>query len=111
MIISGGVNIYPQEIEDALILHPKIMDVAVIGVPNEEMGEEVKAVVQLMESVTGSAAVAEELVEYARAHLAHYKCPRSIDFVDELPRLPTGKLYKGALKERYWREAGDARRI
>ena len=111
MIISGGVNIYPQEIEDALILHPKIMDVAVIGVRNEEMGEEVKAVVQLMESVTGSAAVAEELVEYARAHLAHYKCPRSIDFVDELPRLPTGKLYKGALKERYWRETGDARRI
>ena len=111
MIISGGVNIYPQEIEDALALHPKIMDVAVIGVPNEEMGEEVKAVVQLTDGVAGSAAVEQELIEYTRARLAHFKCPRSIDFVDELPRLPTGKFYKGALKERYWREAGDARRI
>lgn len=111
MIISGGVNIYPQEIEDALILHPKIVDVAVIGVPDEEMGEAVKAVVQLARGVAGGVEVEQELVEYARRRLAHYKCPRSIDFVDELPRLPTGKLYKGALKERYWREAGDARRI
>ena len=87
------------------------MDVAVIGVPNEEMGEEVKAVVQLTEGVAGSAAVEQELVEYTRVHLAHYKCPGSIDFLDELPRLPTGKLYKGALKDRYWREAGDAKRI
>ena len=110
-IISGGVNIYPQEIEDALILHPKVMDVAVIGVPNEEMGEEVKAVVQLTEGVAGSAAVEQELVAYARLQLAHYKCPRSFDFVDELPRLPTGKLYKDALKDRYWRDAGGARRI
>ena len=111
MIISGGVNIYPQEIEDALIFHPDIVDVAVIGVPNEEMGEEVKAVVQLTEGGTGSPKAEQELIEFARERLAHYKCPRSIDFVDELPRLPTGKLYKRALKDRYWRNAGNDRRI
>ncbi len=111
MIISGGVNIYPQEVEDALVLHPKVMDVAVIGVPDEEMGESVKAVVQPAEGVSGSAAVEQELIEYARKRLANYKCPRSIDFVQELPRLPTGKLYKGALKERYWRRAGEGGRI
>jgi fatty-acyl-CoA synthase len=102
MIISGGVNIYPQEIEDVLIVHPKVADVAVIGVPNEEMGEEVKAVVQLAEGVAPSPDVGAELLAYARDHIAHYKCPRTIDFVDELPRLPTGKLYKRILKDRYW---------
>ncbi len=102
MIISGGVNIYPQEIEDALTLHPKVFDVAVIGVPNEEMGEEVKAIVQLAEGVEPSAAVESELLAYARDHVAHYKCPKSVDFVDELPRLATGKLYKRLLKDRYW---------
>lgn len=102
MIISGGVNIYPQEIEDALIMHPKVADVAVIGVPNEEMGEEVKAIVQLAEGVASSVAVEAELLEHARNHLAHYKCPKSMDFVDELPRLPTGKLYKRILKDQYW---------
>ena len=102
MIISGGVNIYPQEIEDALIMHPKVADVAVVGVPNEEMGEEVKAVVQPPEGVEGDDALADELLEYAREHIAHYKCPRSIDFMDQLPRLPTGKLYKRLLKDRYW---------
>ncbi len=102
MIISGGVNIYPQEIEDAMILHPKVADVAVVGVPNEEMGEEVKAVVQVAEGIAADDSLAEELLEYAREHIAHYKCPRSIDFMDELPRLPTGKLYKRIIKDAYW---------
>ncbi|HIG44487.1 MAG: AMP-binding protein [bacterium] len=102
MIISGGVNIYPQEIEDAMIMHPKIADVAVFGVPNEEMGEEVKAVVQVEAGIVPDDALAEELMAYAREHVAHYKCPRSVDFEEELPRLPTGKLYKRLLKDRYW---------
>ena len=102
MIISGGVNIYPQEIEDAMVMHPKIADVAVVGVPNEEMGEEVKAVVQLAPGLTPSPQLAAELLAFAREHIAHYKCPRSIDFEAELPRLPTGKLYKRLLKDRYW---------
>lgn len=102
MIISGGVNIYPQEIEDAMIMHPKVADVAVVGVPNEEMGEEVKAVVQAAEGIEPNAALGEELMTYVRDHIAHYMCPRSIDFEAELPRLPTGKLYKRLLKDRYW---------
>ncbi len=109
MIISGGVNIYPQEIEDALVIHPKIADVAVIGVPHEDMGEEVKAVVQLMPGVAPSPELAEELIAYARERLAHYKTPRSIDFEEQLPRLPTGKLYKRLLRDRYW--TGRASRI
>ena len=107
MIISGGVNIYPQEIEDAIIMHPKVMDVAVIGVPNEEMGEEVKAVVQVLEGITRDDELAQELLEYAREHIAHYKCPRSVDFMDELPRLPTGKLYKRLIKDVYWGKTGS----
>ena len=107
MIISGGVNIYPQEIEDALIMHPKVADVAVVGVPNEEMGEEVKAVVQPAARVPADEELADELLAYARGHLAHYKCPRSIDFVEQLPRLPTGKLYKRLLKDRYWGREGS----
>ncbi len=104
MIISGGVNIYPQEIENELIMHPKVEDVAVIGVPNAEFGEEVKAVVQPAPGVEADDALARELLEFAREHLAAYKCPRSIDFEAELPRLPTGKLYKRLLKDRYWGE-------
>jgi long-chain acyl-CoA synthetase len=103
MIISGGVNIYPQECENLLVTHPKVADAAVFGAPNEEMGEEVKAVVQLVPGFTPGAEVEAELIAYCRDHLAHHKCPRSIDFEDELPRLPTGKLYKGPLRERYWR--------
>ncbi len=102
MIISGGVNIYPQEIEDAMIMHPNVQDVAVVGVPDDEMGEAVKAVVQLIPGLEPSAAITEELIAYARGHIAHYKCPRSIDYEEELPRLPTGKLCKRILKERYW---------
>ena len=102
MIISGGVNIYPQEIEDAMIMHDQIIDVAVIGVPNEEMGEEVKAVVQLVDGVEATDALADELLAWTRERIAHYKAPRSIDFREELPRLPTGKLYKRLLKDEYW---------
>jgi acyl-CoA synthetase (AMP-forming)/AMP-acid ligase II len=102
MIISGGVNIYPQEVENELIMHPKVEDVAVIGVPNSEFGEEVKAIVQPAAGVSADAALAEELIAYTRGRLAAYKCPRSIDFDSDLPRLPTGKLYKRLLKDRYW---------
>ncbi len=100
-IISGGVNIYPQESENILTLHPKVFDVAVIGVPDEEMGEQVKAVVQLAEGIEPGAHVAEELLEYVRSQVAHFKAPRSIDFADELPRTATGKLVKHKLRSQY----------
>ncbi|HET7407078.1 MAG TPA: AMP-binding protein [Mycobacteriales bacterium] len=102
MIISGGVNIYPQEAENLLVTHPKVMDVAVFGVPNEEFGEEVKAVVQPMDPAAAGPELEQELLEFCRANLAHYKCPRTIDFDEELPRHPTGKLYKRLLRDRYW---------
>ena len=102
MIISGGVNIYPQETENLLITHPKVMDAAVIGVPNEDLGEEVKAVVQVVDGVEPGPALEQELQAFCRAHLATFKCPRTIDFEAELPRLPTGKLYKRLLRDRYW---------
>ena len=104
MIISGGVNIYPQETEDLLITHPKIADAAVFGVPNEDLGEEVKAVVQVMEDIEPNEALVNELLAYCAEHLSRQKCPRSIDFEEELPRLPTGKLYKRLLKDRYWED-------
>jgi long-chain acyl-CoA synthetase len=102
MIISGGVNIYPQETENLLITHPKVMDAAVIGVPDEDLGEVVKAVVQPVPGVEPDAALERELIAFCREHLAHFKCPRTVDFLDELPRLPTGKLYKRLLRDRYW---------
>jgi acyl-CoA synthetase (AMP-forming)/AMP-acid ligase II len=102
MIISGGVNIYPQEIENLLITHPMVLDVAVIGVPDNDRGELVKAIVQTEDRSLWGADLEAELLAFCRAHLARYKCPRSVDFVDELPRLPTGKLYKRLLKDRYW---------
>ena len=102
MIISGGVNIYPQECENLLITHPKVADAAVFGVPNTDLGEEVKAVVQLMPGIEAGPATAEELLAFCGQHLARQKVPRSIDFEAELPRLPTGKLYKKPLRERYW---------
>jgi len=102
MIISGGVNIYPQECENLLITHPKVADAAVFGVPNEDLGEEVKAAVQLMPGVAPGPQIAEELISFCAEHLARHKCPRSIDFEAELPRLPTGKLYKRLLRDRYW---------
>ena len=109
MIISGGVNIYPQEAENVLITHPKVADVAVFGVPNEEFGEEVKAVVEPRDIRDAGPELEHELIEYCRAHLSHIKCPRSVDFERELPRHPTGKLYKRLLKDRYW--VGHASRI
>ncbi|MGH0031460.1 MAG: acyl-CoA synthetase [Myxococcota bacterium] len=106
MIISGGVNIYPQETENHLIVHPKVDDVAVIGVPNEEMGEEVKAVVIPSAGATPGEDLEQELIEYCREGIAHYKCPRTIDFVDELPRTETGKMAKRKLRDRYWEGHG-----
>jgi long-chain acyl-CoA synthetase len=102
MIISGGVNIYPQECENLLITHPKVADAAVFGVPNEDLGEEVKAVIQPMPGVDAGADFAQELIAYCGQSLSRQKVPRSIDFIDELPRLPTGKLYKRLLRDRYW---------
>jgi len=104
MIISGGVNIYPQECENLLITHPQVADAAVFGVPNTDLGEEVKAVVQPMPGIRPTADFADELIAFCRQHLAHIKCPRSVDFEEELPRLPTGKLYKRLLRDRYWDE-------
>jgi acyl-CoA synthetase (AMP-forming)/AMP-acid ligase II len=104
MIISGGVNIYPQESEAVLTLHPAVRDVAVIGVPDKEFGEAVKAVVEPAPGVETGPALAEELIALCRSKLAKYKCPASVDFVAELPRLPTGKLLKRELKKHYWGE-------
>jgi long-chain acyl-CoA synthetase len=102
MIISGGVNIYPQEAENLLITHPKVMDCAVFGVPNPDSGEEVKAVVQPRDMADAGPALAEELIAWCKQNLSALKCPRSIDFEAELPRHPTGKLYKRLLRDRYW---------
>jgi long-chain acyl-CoA synthetase len=102
MIITGGVNVYPQETENVLAVHPKVLDVAVIGVPNEDFGEEVKAVVQPVDMADAGPELERELIAYCKEHLADVKCPRSVDFTDELPRHPTGKLYKRLLRDQYW---------
>ncbi|MET0377472.1 MAG: acyl-CoA synthetase [Spongiibacteraceae bacterium] len=102
MIISGGVNIYPQEIENLLSSHPKIADVAVFGVPSEQFGEEVKAVVQPAIWADAGPALEQELLQWCRERLSHVKCPRSVDFEKELPRMDNGKLYKTQLRARYW---------
>jgi acyl-CoA synthetase (AMP-forming)/AMP-acid ligase II len=110
MIISGGVNVYPQEAENTLTMHPAVVDVAVIGVPNEDFGEEVKAVVQPVTMPADDAAarkLEKELIAYCREHHADIKCPRSVDFREELPRHPTGKLYKRLLKDEYWGDKGS----
>jgi long-chain acyl-CoA synthetase len=101
LIISGGVNIYPAEIEAVLLQHPAVHDAAVIGVANEEWGEEVKAVVELSPGTQASAELASELIAFCRARLAHFKCPRTLDFTDALPRHDNGKLYKHKLREQY----------
>lgn len=108
MIISGGVNIYPAEVENCLHAHPAVADVAVLGVPNEEWGEEVKAVVELADDHEPTDDLAAEIIGFARDRIAHYKCPRSVDFTEALPRTEAGKLYKRRLKERYWEGAGRA---
>ena len=108
MIISGGVNIYPQEAENVLVTHPKVVDVAVFGVPNDDFGEEVKAVVQpvtMPASEEEADALAGELIQFCKSELADVKCPRTIDFRTELPRHPTGKLYKRLLKDEFWKDA------
>ena len=102
MIITGGVNVYPQETENLLITHPKVSDCAVIGVPNEEFGEEVKAVIEPIEWSERGENLEEELINFCKENLSSIKCPKSIDFEKELPRHPTGKLYKRLLKDRYW---------
>ncbi len=103
MIISGGVNIYPQEAENILSVHPKVYDVAVFGVPHDEFGEEVKAVVQPVDMDAAGPELEKELIEYCLQNLSKMKCPRSIEFNPELPRTPTGKLLKRTLKDPYWK--------
>ncbi len=109
MIISGGVNIYPAEIEAAILAHPRVLDAAVFGVPNDDWGEEIKAVVELAEGVAPSAEVAAELTAFLADRIARFKVPKSIDFTTEMPRDPNGKLYKRKLRDPYWQ--GRARAI
>ena len=106
LIISGGENIYPAEVENVLMQHPALADGAVIGVPDERWGESVKACVVLK---PGARAVEMEIIEFMRARIAHFKCPKSVDFLDAIPRNPTGKILKRVLREPYWR--GRERRI
>ena len=106
MIISGGVNIYPQEIENLLITHPKVADAAVVGAPCDEMGEKVVAVIQPLDWTGDHDELADELMAFARANLSHVKSPRRIDFMQELPRHATGKLYKRLIRDAYWAEGG-----
>jgi acyl-CoA synthetase (AMP-forming)/AMP-acid ligase II len=100
LIISGGVNIYPKEVEDALMQHPAVADVAVIGLPNLEYGQDVKAVVELNTGVSPSNQLAEDLINFCRLRIAAYKCPKSVDF-GTLPRLPNGKMLKRQVRDQY----------
>ena len=102
MIISGGVNIYPQEAENVLVTHPAVVDAAVFSVPDAEMGEAVKAVVQPLDIADSGPELAAELIAFCCTRLSHIKCPRSIDFAATLPRTPTGKLLKRVLRDPYW---------
>ena len=102
MIITGGVNVYPQELENLLVTHPRVADVAVIGAPDEEMGERIVAIVEPLDWADAGDALCAELTAFARASLSHLKCPRQIDFIEQLPRHATGKLYKRLLRDRYW---------
>jgi long-chain acyl-CoA synthetase len=109
MIISGGVNIYPAEIEGVLITHPKVRDVAVFGIPDDDWGEQVKAVIEPMPGTSATPVLAEELRSFCLERLAKLKCPRTVDFIEALPRDPSGKLYKRKLRDPYWE--GRDRRI
>ena len=104
MIISGGVNIYPAEIENTLLTHPKVGDAAVFGIPHDDWGEEVKAVVEPIDGVAPDDALREDIFSYCKDKLARYKTPRTIDFTDEMPRDPNGKLYKRKLRDPYWKD-------
>jgi acyl-CoA synthetase (AMP-forming)/AMP-acid ligase II len=106
MIISGGENIYSREIEDVILLHPAVHEVAVIGVPDETWGEAVKAIVSLKK---GQDATEEEIIVFCKGHLASYKKPKSVEFIDEIPKNPYGKVLKKELREKYWE--GEARRV
>jgi long-chain acyl-CoA synthetase len=106
VIISGGVNIYPAEIDAALLMHAAVADVAVVGAPNEEFGEEVKAVVMLVAGQVASPALEQELIAFCRARLAHFKCPRSVDFAADLPRSDAGKVQRRLVRKRYWQDLG-----
>ena len=101
-IISGGVNIYPQEVDAALLQHPAVLDACTVGVPNDEWGEEVKAVVQLADGFEASEETALDIIAHAKAHLAGFKCPRSVDFAKDLPRLPSGKIQRRLVRAPYW---------
>jgi long-chain acyl-CoA synthetase len=109
MIISGGVNIYPQEAENMLVTHPKVMDAAVFGIPDDEMGQSVKGVVQTVDPADATEDFAEELLAWLRDRLTHYKCPRSLSFEEQLPRTDTGKLYKQSLIEKYQSRPAESR--
>ena len=102
LIISGGVNVYPQDVDNELLKHPAVLDVCTIGVPNDEWGEEVKSVVQLKPGFTPSDELSDELIAWAKERLPHFKCPRSIDYADDLPRLPSGKIQRRVVRQPYW---------
>jgi len=102
MIISGGANIYPAEIESVLLSHPKVGDAAVFGIPHEDWGEEVKAVIEPAEGVEANDELAQEILDFCSDKLARFKTPKTIDFTDEMPRDPNGKLYKRKLRDPYW---------
>ena len=102
MIISGGANIYPAEIENVLLGHPKVVDAAVFGIPHEDWGEEVKAVIEPVDGVEGTPELAEEILAWCAGRLAKFKTPKTIDFTDDMPRDPNGKLYKRKLRDPYW---------
>ena len=104
MIICGGVNVYPQETENELVMHPAVADVAVVGVPNDDLGEEVKAVVEPMDYASAGPELEQELIAWCRERLSHIKCPKSVDFEQKLPRSDAGKLFKRRIRERYWQE-------
>jgi long-chain acyl-CoA synthetase len=106
LIISGGVNIYPAEIDAVILMHPAVGDAAAVGVPNEEFGEEVKAVVQLADGHAPSEALARDILQHCRERLAHYKCPRTLDFDAELPRSDAGKVQRRLIRDRYWQGLG-----
>ena len=109
MIISGGVNIYPAEIESVLFQFPRISDVAVFGVPHDDWGEEVKAVIELGEGATASDTLSDQIIAFCQENLAKYKCPKSVDFIEVMPRDPNGKLMKRKLRDPFW--AGQERQI